>query len=139
MTVVVLAIDPGKTCGWATSDGQGGAKGHEQNSDRKLDATARHQVLFARYRRWLQSLVYLTRPGVMVLERQQMGRGGGEVTLGLRAVTLELTKNECLAVAEVWPSKWQPWARRELGWIKRDGGDEDDARALLAWWQATIQ
>lgn len=131
-----LAVDPGKRCGWACSDGTGGAVDHERPADRKLAATPRHMLLAHRYRRWLSGLVTWTRPAVLVLERQQMGRGGGEVTLGLRMVALELAHGERLATAEIWPGQWQGWARRELGWAKRRDGDEDDARAMLAWWLA---
>lgn len=133
--IVVLAVDPGKRCGWACSDGTGGAVDHELAKDRKLDVTPRHMLLAHRYRRWLSGLITMTRPAVLVLERQQMGRGGGAVTLGLRMVALEVAHGERLATAEVWPGEWQGWARREIGWIKCPGGDEDDARAMLAWWQ----
>lgn len=130
----VLAVDPGKTCGWACSDGTGGSASHEASADRRLAETARHMLLAHRYRRWLQGLITVTRPAILVLERQQMGRGGGAVTLGLRMVALEVAHGERLATAEVWPAEWQAWARRELGWTKRASGDEDDARAMLAWW-----
>jgi hypothetical protein len=136
--VICLALDPGKTTGWAVPDASGAFR-LDYLSDAKLPGPARHGAWFGRARLWLDSLIDLHGVEVVVLERQPIIRGNGSlVTLGLRAVFLEVAWLRSLMVDEVTSTAWQSWAKG-YGWKKvasRSGGDEVDAAAILQWWVA---
>ena len=136
--MLCLALDPGKTTGWAVP-GKSGTFLLELRGDAKLPRPARHGGWFARARDWLDSTIDAYRVEVIVLEHQPVIRGAGSlVTLGLRGVFLEVAWSRSLLVDEVSSSRWQAWAKR-YGWKKVksvSGGDEVDAAAILSWWLA---
>lgn len=116
--------------------GLSGAIDHRLSTDKKKPEPARHGALARRFRKWLDALLSRTGAGILILERQQGGRGGGAVTLGLRMVALELASGKQLAVVEVWPGEWQAWAKRH-GWTKADKDDKADAEWMLRWFMGT--
>jgi hypothetical protein len=136
--VIVLALDPGKITGWAVPE-HSGTFYLELRGDTKLPRPVRHGGWFARARDFLDSTIDAYRVEVVVIEHQPVIRGSGSlVTLGLRAVFLEVAWSRSLMVDEVSSSQWQSWARG-YGWKKvpsANGGDEIDAAALLQWWLA---
>ena len=136
--VAVLAVDPGTCTGWACSDGRSGAATMDDGLA-KLRREKRwpevHGRIADRFRRWLDAELSRSGAGVLVLEEQMAGRGGGRVTLGLRMVALELMTRRKILVDEVNISRWQAWARKQ-GRAAADKGDEADAQWLLRWWES---
>lgn len=134
----VLALDPGKTTGWAVPEASGTLV-LERPDDAKLPISMRHGLWFARARHWLDGTIDRYRVEAIALERQPIIRGSGSmVTIGLRGVFLEVASGRRLMVDEVPPGVWQTWAKG-YAWVKapsKSGGDEVDAAAILAWWQA---
>lgn len=132
-----LAIDPGSTTGWAVSKASGEVM-LGRSGDLKLAQPARHGALFDRGHYWLDQMIDRHGVEVLVLERQPIIRGSGSlVTLGLRAVFLQIAWRRSLMVDEVPPTTWQAWAKR-YGWQKvagKHGGNEVDASGILMWWQ----
>lgn len=130
--LIILAIDPATSTGWACSDGTSGVEYFGVGlSDRPRHR--RHGRIILRFGDWLSSMLDRTQAGVLVIEQQFRSVYGSDVALGLRGAALARAEARNLLVEEVPPSKWMVWAHRELEWWRKD--DELDARAILAWWR----
>ena len=134
--ISVLAIDPGHRTGWATQSSSGAEAFLTARERRAMGREARHSLLALRFQGWLDAALYRSQAGVLVLERQQMGRGGGEVTLGLRMLALWTARRQQVAVEEVEVGAWRKWARANAGYDAAAKDDELDARMILAYWLA---
>jgi hypothetical protein len=132
--LVTLALDPGTSTGWAASTGGAGAIDFGRPKPKAATEAAWHGLVGQRFEHWLDGALSRTGAGVLAVERQMTHGKSGHLLLGLRMIALVRGRCRGLCVEEVWSASWQPWARRELDWQK--GGDEADARAILAYFEA---
>lgn len=135
----VLALDLATTTGWAV--GEGGfilASGTLSLASPAPDAFSRHAGMGDKLADRLADLLTEHAPTVACVETAT-GSPKGEaarVMFGLRMVAGVVLRRRELLVDEANASTWQPWARRNLDWVK---GDEEDARAIALWWMAVRQ
>lgn len=121
----LLCLDLGTRLGWATRELSGSVNFWSDPYDQAIDNHAR---LFDRFSAWLGDQVFIHKPAVLVLEKNPALKGAAApVLLGLRAVALVIGYRHELVLDEL----------PNLGRRPADKSDENDAKRLLARWDAT--
>lgn len=132
MSIRPLAIDLGTAAwGWAMPEasGQRFASWSPKDPNQLADAIAGFGL-------WLADTITTRKPTLVVFERPffipqaPMAGIGLYQALGHGKAICRLRE---LLVDEVPPTSWQKHAKPR-GWVKIKGNDENDARAILAWW-----
>lgn len=136
--MIVLALDPATSTGWACSDGRSGETSFEKHA-RGCTRTEGHKRVGVEFACWLHGLLCDTDAVIVYIESTPTSRYPKQISDGLRMLALMTCADLERVPVEVAPTQWQPWARKTIGWVKQKGrgGDENDAKAMLAWALAT--
>jgi hypothetical protein len=162
--MIIFAVDPGATSGWAAFDpgmSLSGSIDHEtaamedwwdERAGRgmkagwaKFQKEERLKRVLGKYEAWLESCVRYWQPAVLVAERQSPQRAPGgrkgwasnSSALEFRGATLGVAGRMDLALTECWPAQW----RKLLNGRPYDPAKDHKlaAEMMLAWWQTEQQ
>lgn len=153
--MIVLAIDPGLSLGWAsnakTSFGKGAVNvpalvaqwfRPERQILAKDDLLARR---LAAVDRWLDDAAQHLRPDLFVVERQlaMAGRNRVQVNQHIETVVTKVAGDRDALLRRPTPSEWQAWAQKSMpirfaGW-KGDGKPDDISAELMLKWALATQ
>jgi hypothetical protein len=155
--MIVFAVDPGATSGWAAFDpgmSLSGSIDHETAAmedwwdDRaprgmkaawaKFPKEERLKRTLGKYEAWLEGCIRYWQPAVLVLERQAPFRGRSNTSvIEFRGVSLAVAGRLDLALKECWPAQW----RKLLNGRPYDPAKDHKlaAEMMLAWWQTEQQ